>query len=82
MGKVKPFAIAALVAGVANVVLSYVFVKYFDLGLKGIVYGTIVAVVGRAVLWQPWYVLRTLKREAGKTLSPSNGIAAAPPEPL
>jgi O-antigen/teichoic acid export membrane protein len=62
MGKVRPFTASVLVAGVANVVLSYVFVRYFGMGLRGIVLGTIVAVVARAGLWTPWYVLRTLKR--------------------
>ena len=33
------------------------------LGLPGIIYGTIVAVVGRCAIWMPWYVLRTLNRE-------------------
>ncbi len=54
---------AALIAGAANVVLSFAFVKYGGLGLKGIVYGTILAVIGRCVIWQPWYVMRTLNRE-------------------
>lgn len=61
MGKVKPFTIAVLVAGVSNVILSYVFVRYFNLGLKGIVLGTICAVVGRCAIWQPWYVWRSLR---------------------
>jgi O-antigen/teichoic acid export membrane protein len=64
MGKVKPFTISVLVAGVMNVVLSYVFVRYIGWGLHGIVLGTIVAVVARAGVWTPWYVLRTLRREA------------------
>jgi O-antigen/teichoic acid export membrane protein len=64
MGKVKPFAIAALASGVLNVVASFAFVKFGGLGLKGIVYGTIVAAVARAIVWQPWYVLRTLRRDA------------------
>lgn len=61
MGKVKPFTISVLIAGVANVVLSYVFVKYLNLGLRGIIYGTIIAVVARAGIWMPWYVMRTLR---------------------
>jgi Na+-driven multidrug efflux pump len=60
IGKVRAFTIAVLVAGLSNVVLSYCFVKYFDLGLKGIVLGTIVAAVARCALWTPWYVLRSL----------------------
>lgn len=64
MGKAKPFAIAMLVAGVANVICSYVFVAHLGLGLRGVIYGTIAVAVGRCVIWQPWYVLRTLRREA------------------
>lgn len=64
MGKVKPFTVSVLIAGVTNVILSFVFVKYFDLGLKGIVLGTIVAVVGRCALWMPWYVMRTLAKSS------------------
>ena len=58
MGKVKPFTIAALIAGVANVVLSYSFVRFFGMGLNGIILGTIVVVVARCAVWMPWYVLR------------------------
>jgi O-antigen/teichoic acid export membrane protein len=61
MGKVRAFAISVLIAGVSNVLLSYIFVRYMGLGLKGIVLGTIVAVVVRCALWMPWYVLRSLR---------------------
>ena len=64
MGKVKPFTIAVLIAGVSNVLLSYIFVHYLHLGLKGIVFGTIVAVVGRCGIWMPWYILRQLRVRA------------------
>lgn len=60
IGRIKPFTISVLIAGVTNVVLSYVFVKYFGWGLKGIVLGTIVAVVARCLVWMPWYVMRSL----------------------
>jgi O-antigen/teichoic acid export membrane protein len=63
IGKVRAFTIAVLIAGVSNVILSYCFVKYFNLGLKGIVLGTIVAAVARCALWTPWYVLRSLHQE-------------------
>jgi O-antigen/teichoic acid export membrane protein len=75
MGKVKPFTASVLVAGAANVVLSYVFVRYFEWGLKGIVLGTIIAVVARAGIWTPWYVLRSLKQAE---LTPA---ASAPSSP-
>jgi O-antigen/teichoic acid export membrane protein len=84
MGKAKPFAIAMLVAGVANVICSYVFVAHMGLGLRGVIYGTIAVAVGRCVIWQPWYVLRTLRREAasGGTREIKPDAAAVAPEPL
>lgn len=63
MGKVKPFTIAVLTAGVSNVILSYCFVRFFGWGLKGIILGTIVVVVARCAIWQPWYVLRVLREK-------------------
>jgi O-antigen/teichoic acid export membrane protein len=76
MGKVKPFTASVLVAGLANVLLSYAFVRFFGWGLRGIVLGTIIAVVARAAVWTPWYVLRTLKVAA--TTTPA---ASAPSSP-
>jgi O-antigen/teichoic acid export membrane protein len=64
MGRVKPFTISVLIAGISNVILSYCFVRYLNLGLRGIVLGTIIAVVARCAIWMPWYVLRTLRSEA------------------
>jgi O-antigen/teichoic acid export membrane protein len=63
IGKVKPFTIAVLIAGACNVLLSFVFVRYCGWGLRGIVLGTIIAVVGRCAVWTPWYVLKTIKNE-------------------
>ena len=63
MGKVAPFTIAVLIAGVANVFLSWLFVTHFDMGLRGIILGTICAVVVRCGIWMPWYVMRTLKAD-------------------
>ncbi len=65
MGKVRAFTAAVLIAGAVNVVLSFVFVRYFGLGLRGIILGTIVAVVGRCAIWMPWYVMRQLRRAVG-----------------
>jgi len=61
VGKARPFTIAAITSGTINVACSYVFVRYFGLGLRGIVLGTIVAVVGRCVIWMPWYVFRAIR---------------------
>jgi O-antigen/teichoic acid export membrane protein len=77
MGKVKPFTVSVLTAGIGNVVLSYVFVSYFGWGLTGIILGTIVAVVARAGIWMPWYVLRTLR----ETAAPVTSAASDPSYP-
>jgi len=63
IGKVRAFALSVLIAGVVNVALSFTFVRFFHLGLRGIILGTIVAVTGRCAIWMPWYTLRVLKRE-------------------
>jgi O-antigen/teichoic acid export membrane protein len=60
-GRTRAFTSAALLAGVANVILSFCFVRFMHLGLAGIVLGTVVVVVARCGIWMPWYVLRTLK---------------------
>jgi len=62
MGKVRAFSISVVIAGVVNVIVSFACVRYFHLGLTGIILGTIVAVVGRCAIWMPWYVLRAMKR--------------------
>lgn len=65
IGKVKPFTIAAIIAGVANVILGFVFVRFFGLGLRGIVYATLIVVIARAGIWLPWYVMRSLRDGRG-----------------
>jgi O-antigen/teichoic acid export membrane protein len=60
-GQARPFTAAVLLAGASNVILSYIFVRYLHLGLRGIVLGTIIVVIARAGIWMPWYVLRTLR---------------------
>ncbi len=61
-GRAKAFTIAVLIAGVLNVLLGYLFVTRFGWGLNGIILATIIAVVGRCILWQPWYVWRCLSK--------------------
>jgi len=70
IGKVRPFTLSVLIAGIANVVLSYSFVRYGHLGLPGIVLGTIVAVTARCAVWMPWYTLRVLNRDLSATDPP------------
>jgi O-antigen/teichoic acid export membrane protein len=76
-GRVRALATAALASGAANVVCSYMFVRIGGFGLRGIVLGTSVALIGRCALWMPWYVLRTL-------LVPESQAPATkyPPEPV
>lgn len=61
IGHVKAFTVSVLLAGIANVILSYALVRYFDLGLLGIVLGTVVVVVLRCAIWMPWYVMRRVR---------------------
>jgi len=74
MGKVRAFTIAVLIAGASNVAFSVVFVKYLGLGLKGIVLGTIVAVVLRCGVWMPWYVMRAVRGEGEIAAEPQMTI--------
>jgi len=61
-GKVKAFTAGVLIAGVTNVICGIGMVHFFpQLGLVGIVIGTIIAVTGRCLVWLPWYVMRTLR---------------------
>jgi O-antigen/teichoic acid export membrane protein len=62
IGKARAFAVSVLIAGVVNVICSIVFVVVFHWGLNGIVLGTVVAVIGRCLIWMPWYVLRNLRQ--------------------
>ena len=71
IGKVHAFTASALIAGPVNAILSFIFVKYLHMGLRGIILGTIVAVVARCAIWMPWYVLRALQR-----LSPASNEPA------
>ncbi len=77
IGKVRAFTISVLIAGIANVFLSFSFVRYFHLGLRGIVLGTICAVAARCGIWLPWYTLRVLNREIELDESPILETVAA-----
>jgi len=51
IGKVRVFTTSVIIAGIGNVILSYSFVKYGKMGLRGIVFGTICAVTARCAIW-------------------------------
>jgi O-antigen/teichoic acid export membrane protein len=61
LGRVRAFTIAVLLAAVGNVLLSVLFVAVFEMGLFGIVLGTIVSVVLRCAVWMPWYTHRAIR---------------------
>lgn len=63
MGEVRAITVSALIAGVANVAVSATLATFGGLGLRGIVFGTLIVVVARSGLWTPWYVLRTIRRQ-------------------
>ena len=81
IGKVRQFTASVLIAGVGNVVLSYCFVRYFHLGLYGIVLGTIAVVTARCAIWMPWYTLRVLPRKSTEGPAPLLGTPPPPPIP-
>jgi O-antigen/teichoic acid export membrane protein len=72
MGRARAFTTAALLAGLANVIASFIFVHFFHLGLPGIVLGTLLAVIARCGIWMPWYMLRSIRQN-------ESPVAAASP---
>ena len=71
IGKVRAFTASVLCAGAVNIIAAYLLVKYGHMGLRGIVLGTIIAVVGRCVLWMPWYVWRVSGRARASLTPPT-----------
>ena len=61
VGKAGAYAASVLVGGLVNVALSVAFVA-LGYGLRGVIWGTLVSVFLRCVLWLPWYVRRTVTR--------------------
>jgi O-antigen/teichoic acid export membrane protein len=74
-GRTRAYTAAALLAGIANVALSFCFVRFGHMGLAGIVLGTVIVVVARCGIWMPWYVLQTLRH-------PSTDTAQVIPVPI
>ena len=62
MGRARALAASVLVAGLLNAAASVALVTALGLGLRGVVYGTLLAAAGRAVVWQPWYVWRATRQ--------------------
>jgi O-antigen/teichoic acid export membrane protein len=80
IGKVRVFTASVIIGGVANVVLSYTFVRYGKMGLLGIVFGTIFAVTARCAIWLPWYTLRVLRKQS--ISAPAPLLETIPPPPI
>jgi O-antigen/teichoic acid export membrane protein len=60
-GRLRAFAAAQLLGGLLNLGLTLFFITQTKLGLKGVVYATIISVTVRCVLWMPPYVLWALR---------------------
>lgn len=65
MGKFKAYAISAIVGGVASVGLAVVFLMTTSLGLRGIIFATIITVVIRCLIWMPIYTLWSIYKVGG-----------------
>jgi hypothetical protein len=65
MGRFKAYALSAIIGGVANVVLAMVFLSTTSLGLRGIIYATIITVVARCLIWMPVYTLWSIYKVGG-----------------
>jgi O-antigen/teichoic acid export membrane protein len=76
-GKARVFAWSALAAGILNLVISYLLLRYTSLELVGVIIGTLVAVILRCAFFLPWYTLYTLRN-----LPPSIGQDTPPDDAL
>lgn len=65
MGKFKAYAISAILGGGANVALAILFLTTTSLGLRGIIYATIITVVVRCLIWMPVYTLWSIYKIGG-----------------
>ena len=80
IGRVRPFTISVLTGGICNILLGFVLVRYLHMGLRGIVWATVIAVSVRCLLWLPWYTLRAIRQtETQEAEPPSREIASLPP---
>lgn len=63
IGRTGAFAVAALAGGLLNLVLSYLFIAHLNLGMRGVIYATIIAVTLRCAIWMPGYIWYVLHKE-------------------
>ena len=73
MGQFRAYVTSAIVFGLLNVFLALTFVLGPGLGLRGIVYATIIAVTLRCAIWMPWYILKTLRTRVPSPGTPGEG---------
>ncbi|HQY89396.1 MAG TPA: hypothetical protein PK402_12160, partial [Tepidisphaeraceae bacterium] len=57
MGKIRAWTISSLAGGLLNVALALLFTLVFHLGIRGIIFATIISVTIRCLIWMPWYIL-------------------------
>ncbi len=65
MGRFKAYAVSAILGGGANVALAIIFLTTTSLGLRGIIYATIITVVVRCLIWMPVYTLWSIYKIGG-----------------
>lgn len=78
MNRAAAYTAASLIGGVANVGLAILLVTRTSLGLKGIIFATIITVVVRCAIWMPWYTLRAIRQESTKLDAERMALAAEP----
>jgi O-antigen/teichoic acid export membrane protein len=64
LGKVKTLTVSSLLAGLLNVLLCAALLHWTNLGVRSAPLATITAVTLRNSIWMPWFVLRTIRRQA------------------
>jgi O-antigen/teichoic acid export membrane protein len=70
MGKARAFTVSLLAAGIANALLCAGLLACASMGVKAVPLATIAVVAVRGAIWTPWYVLRAIRREYGRSQSP------------
>ena len=82
MGKVRPFTRSVLIAGVANVLLSWFFAARMHWGLHGIIYGTIIAAPSQKSALAAWCSSQNLfKMGLAEVTEEPAAVAAAMAKP-
>jgi O-antigen/teichoic acid export membrane protein len=61
MGKIQAYTISALLGGLLNIALVFLFAFWFQWHIAGLIVATILSVTIRCAIWMPWYVMRSIR---------------------